>query len=260
MPAPLLGIVPARGRRYKTSKNTPLFLPTRGYTTSQFGTLTLDGPMSKLGRMRSPNEQKDPIEVSTYRELQLLAEVDRDPQVTQRQLAKRAGIALGLTNVMLRNLAQKGYVRATKAGWKSWLYNLTPDGFSHKVRLTIAYVQRVLQHYQKVMQTLAEQLEPLALNAESRVAIYGTGEFAKLVFLGLREIGIEEIDVFGPGGPDGHRFLGLPVRDVATLQPEQYDRIVVALLEGREQTLIRLRDQGAVSEKLVTFFPAKRRR
>ena len=203
--------------------------------------------------MRSQSEHHDPIEGSTYRELLLLSEVEGKPEATQRELSQRVGIALGLTNVMLRNLAQKGYLRATQAHWKRWLYALTPEGFSHKIRLTVAYIHRVLDHYQNVRQTLREQLEPLALNAESRVAIYGTEEFAELVYLGLKDIGIEEIDVFDTKDPPG-RFLGMPVHDLATLQPERYDRVVVALLQGWEAPYKKIQERGVAPKDLVAFF------
>ena len=167
---------------------------------------------------------------ASHRELQLLSEIEGNPELTQRQMAGRIGIALGLTNVMLRNLAQKGYVRATQAGWKRWVYALTPEGFSHKFKLTIAYVHRVMDHYQTVRQTLREQLAPLALNEESRVAICGTGEFAELVYLGLKELGIDEIDVYAARVNGDSKFLGMPIREASTLQQYEYDQVVVAML------------------------------
>ena len=203
--------------------------------------------------MRSQNEHHGPIEESTYRELLLLSEVEGKPEATQRELSQQVGIALGLTNVMLRNLAQKGYLRATQAHWKRWLYVLTPEGFSHKIRLTVSYIHRVLDHYQNVRQTLREQLEPLALNAESRVAIYGTGDFAELVYLGLRDLDIENIDAFGTKDPPG-RFLGMPVHDLATLQPAQYDRVVVAVLADWEAPYKEIQKRGVAREDMITFF------
>ena len=210
--------------------------------------------------MRSDYEHEDPLESSTYRELRVLSEVDRNPQVSQRALSRRLGIALGLTNLVVRNLAQKGYVRVTQTSWKRWVYLVTPEGFTRKVNLMVGYIHRVLDHYRQVRETLREQLEPLALNEESRVAIYGTGEFAELVYLGLREFGIEEIDVFGPNGTDGQKFLGMPVRDIATLQAEDYDRILVGLLGDWESAGQALRDRGASSYQLVTFFADGRER
>ena len=204
--------------------------------------------------MRSPSERQDQLEPPSYRELKLLSEVDNDPLATQRQLSRRVGIALGLTNVLLRNLVQKGYVRATKAGWKRWLYGLTPDGFSYKIRLTVAYIHRVLNHYQNVRLALREQLEPLALNSESRVAIYGTGEMAELVYLALREIGIEEIEIFGPEPPNGSKFLGMPVVDVTTLKAQDYDRVVIADLSDMKPLRAQMLELNVAPDKLVALF------
>ena len=204
--------------------------------------------------MRSSDELNDPLQPSDYRELQLLSEIEGNAEVTQRQLSKRLGIALGLTNVLMRNMARKGYVRAAKAGWKRWLYALTPDGFSHKVRLTLGYIARVLDHYKTVRQTLRDQIEPLAMNEETRVAMFGTGEFAELIYLGLKEIGVEEIDFFDSGPASGQLFLGKRVRDISTLEAEEYDRVIVAILGNSQANLMGIEGLDAAPEKLVTFF------
>lgn len=204
--------------------------------------------------MRSGNEQQSQIETTDYRELQVLKELEVTPDVTQRQLSKRLGIALGLTNVVLRNLTQKGYIRGTQTNWKRWLYTLTPNGFSHKLRLTLSYVQRVLAHYRSVRQTLREEMDPLVLNAESRVAIYGATEFAELVYLGLKEIGIEEIDIYGPSANLPAKFLGMPVRDVALLKDGDYQRVLVAYVGDWEQSITDLKEVGVEGDQVVAFF------
>ena len=204
--------------------------------------------------MRSRREHNDAHKADPYAELSLLSEVRRTPDTTQRGLASRLGISLGLTNILLRNLARKGYVRVAQADWRRRLYALTPRGMGRRVLLTGAYVNRVLDHYQRVKLILREELEPLSLHAESRIAILGVGEFAELVYLGLKEFGIEEMDVFDTESEDGRRFLGMPVRDVATLQPEQYDRVVVAMLDDLGASRTRLQELGMPQEQLVTFF------
>ena len=204
--------------------------------------------------MCSRSEHEKLVEPSSYRDLQLLSKVDENPEVTQRELSLRAGIALGLTNVLLRNLTQKGYLRITKSGWRRWIYHLTPKGVFHKVRLTVAYINRVLDHYQKVRQTLREELEPLALTKESRVAIYGTEEFAELVYLGLRELGIEEIDIYDKDAIEGSRFLGMPVHDLKSIRPDSHDQIVVATTGDTKVPLAEILEIGVSLQKVVTFF------
>ena len=205
--------------------------------------------------MRSKNEQQNSIDDSTYRELRLLSEIQYTSEATQRDLSRRLGIALGLTNVLLRNLAQKGYIRVTHARWKRWLYALTPSGFSRKIQLTVSYVHRVLDHYQNVRQTLRDELEPLKLNEESRIAIYGTGEFAELVYLGLREYGIEEIDIFGSITPSNGKFLGMGIKEIESLSPDNYDRVIIASLQEVENKREDLALRGVYQENIVTFLP-----
>lgn len=178
--------------------------------------------------MGSENELKESSGDRVDRELQLLSAVAEDPEVTQRSLSLRLGIALGLTNLVLHNLAEKGYIRITQAGWRRWIYTVTPSGFSRKVHLTMAYVHRFLNDYQRVRQMIKDEIEPLALNEESRIAVCGTGEFAELVYLALREIGIADVDFFCADTTGADRFLGSTVRDVTMLNPSRYDRILVA--------------------------------
>lgn len=189
-----------------------------------------------------------------YRDLRLMSEVNGAPEVNQRQLSLNLGIALGLTNVLLKNLVQKGYVRVSNASWKRRIYNLTPEGLAHKLRLTTGYISRVLDHYQNVRQTLREQMEGLDVNEESRIAVCGTNEFAELVYLGLKEIGIGEITFCSNGKAVGEWFLGVPVEDVMKIKFEDYDKLVIAELHGSEALNQVLSDLGVPKQKVVTFF------
>jgi hypothetical protein len=92
------------------------------------------------------------------------------------------------------------------------------------------------------------------LHEESRVAICGTEEFAELVYLGLKKYGIGKIDVFGATKNDDRKFLGIAVRDIATLEPEQYDRIVIAFPGRAPEAYGELLQREAAEDRLVVFF------
>ncbi len=77
------------------------------------------------------------------RELRLLTELERDGTITQRSLATKLGVALGLTNLYLKRLARKGYIKITTIPFHITTipfhrirYLLTPQGFIEKSRLT----------------------------------------------------------------------------------------------------------------------------
>jgi DNA-binding MarR family transcriptional regulator len=75
------------------------------------------------------------------RDLLLLTEVERNGAVTQRSLATKLGVALGLTNLYLKRLARKGYIKITTIPSQRVRYLLTPQGFAEKSRLTYLYMQ-----------------------------------------------------------------------------------------------------------------------
>ena len=207
--------------------------------------------------MRSKGEQQNPLESLDYRDLRLMSEIYETPEVNQRQLSLKLGIALGLTNVLLKSLVQKGHIRVSNASWKRRLYNLTPEGLAHKLRLTTGYISKVLDHYQNIRQTLREQMEGLGVNQESRVAVCGTTEFTELVYLGLKELGIEEIDFYSKGDPVGERFLGVLVGDIKKIKINDYDKMVIAELHGYEALSQTLSDLGVPEQKVVTFSHTK---
>ena len=205
-------------------------------------------------RMRSNREQQEIEDGSSYRELRLLNEVHRTSEATQRDLSKRLGVALGVTNLLLRNMAQKGYIRITRAGWKRWLYTVTPAGMTRKVNLTIAYVTRFLNHYRHVRLMITKELAPLALDECFKVAIYGKGEIGELTYISLRDLGIEISNVFDRDA-DGHQFLGMGVRDIETLEHGEYDRVIIASLDKVDRKRSELVLLGVPDEKIVTLLP-----
>jgi DNA-binding MarR family transcriptional regulator len=204
--------------------------------------------------MSSYGEQQSRKDLLSHSELRLLEEVDKTPDITQRELSKRIGIALGLTNILLRNMTQKGFLRVTRANWKRRLYTLTPEGASHRIRLMVSYVHSVLDRYRGIRQNLRDQLDPLALNEESRVAVYGTGDFAELIYLGLKELSINEIYFFEKTPKPGRRFLGTPVQGIDSINSYEYDRVVVAYLEPPDSLVVELEKKGVTADKLVRFF------
>jgi DNA-binding transcriptional regulator LsrR (DeoR family) len=53
------------------------------------------------------------MDIQSQRDLQLLNDVEQNAAVTQRSLARKLGVALGLTNLYLKRLARKGYIKIT---------------------------------------------------------------------------------------------------------------------------------------------------
>lgn len=190
------------------------------------------------------------MDLEAQRNLQTLEAIANDAQITQRTLADKLGIALGLTNIYVRRLVRKGYVKCVNVQSNRLRYLLTPTGMSEKARLTYEFMEYSLQLYGQVRQHLRAVLEPAVHSNRRRIAIYGTGEAAELAYLSMTELGLELAAVFG--SESGGRFLGQPVRAIDTHRDASYDLLLVATLDRSDAIVETLVRAGVDRDRIVT--------
>ena len=193
------------------------------------------------------------MDVESQRDLQLLEALEQEATITQRTLATRLGIALGLTNLYLKRLIRKGYVKCVTVSPNRLVYSLTPRGMTRKARLTYEFMKYSLDFYRDARQHLRRSLA-LAVARQKRVAIFGTGDAAELVYLLLRDMGLELVAVFDANGVG--QFLGLPILPIADQSSIAYDVLVIAVLERPAGTAKLLRQAGVPDHKVVTLRPS----
>ena len=182
-------------------------------------------------------------------ELNLLEALEQDGRVTQRGLAAKLGMALGLTNIYLKRLVRKGFIKCVNVQPNRLRYLITPTGVAEKTRLTYEYMEYSLRLYRETRQRFRAEMSQRLNGRRARVAIYGTGEAAELAYLCLKELGIEPVAVFD--GDVGGEFLGMRVQDVSRLGDVVYDLLVVATMTNPEPFIATLSGYGVVRERLV---------
>jgi DNA-binding MarR family transcriptional regulator len=191
------------------------------------------------------------MDVEARRNLQALEAIAADGQITQRTLASQLGIALGLTNIYLKRLVRKGYVKVVNVQSNRLRYLLTPKGIAEKTRLTYEFMEYSLFLYSQVRTHLRQVLQPYVLGNKRRVAVYGTGEAAELAYLSVAELGLDLVAVFD--GANAGRFLGQTVRDILVHRDVPFDLLIVATLGPAEPIVQHLVGLGIGRDRLVTL-------
>jgi ribosomal protein S25 len=198
------------------------------------------------GKPTHVKEHQKSMEVEAHRDLRLLEAVHEDSRVTQRGMAKKLGIALGLANIYLKRMIHKGYIKCVNVQPNRISYLITPRGIAEKARLTYEFMDYSLHLYGEVRQHLREAMQDCAAEGK-RVAIYGSGEAAELAYLSLKESGMEPVAIFDQDG--GREFLGMPVRPIAEHASIEYDLMIVATLDRSGQHFADLQSVGVPREK-----------
>lgn len=191
---------------------------------------------------------------STDRDLIILNAIAVNDRLTQRHLARELGVAVSLANLYVRRLALKGFIRIINVRPNRLRYLLTPKGIAEKTRLAYTYLSRTFERYREARQSLREALRPLAENGLKRIAFYGTGEAAEVAYVCLKETGVDLDSVFDAASGDW--FLGLPVRGLEELVPNNFDRIVITFFNTQEATEARVEEllrRGVSHDQIVTL-------
>ena len=91
--------------------------------------------------------------------------IHKQPDISQRELAKETGISLGSMHYCLKALAQKGWVKAgnfkNNPDKSVYLYLLTPEGVSQKSKLAIDFLRRKKQEYDELKREIKQLTDEL---------------------------------------------------------------------------------------------------
>jgi len=117
-----------------------------------------------------------------YRLLKIL---DKDPNLTQRQMAQKMGISLGKVNYCLSELAKKGFIKidrfkASKIKIK-YIYMLTPGGLEEKGRLTLSFLKLKLSDYEEIKRQIRDLATEVAEEGLLDVSVAETADLSEAI-------------------------------------------------------------------------------
>lgn len=99
----------------------------------------------------------------------ILRELEKNPNLSQRELADVLGVSVGKANYCVRALARRGWVRMRRFNRSSnktrYLYVLTPAGVAEKARVTYRYLQSRISEYDDLRREIAALTAELAITA-----------------------------------------------------------------------------------------------
>lgn len=186
------------------------------------------------------------------RTLKLLEELERNQSPSQRYLAQKLNVSLGLVNSFVRRLAQKGYFKITTIPKKRVRYILTPKGMAEKTRLTYEYINYSYRFYKDACQKVANTFLQLSEQGVRRVVFYGVSPIAEIAGISMQETAIELVALVDQT-PDQNPFLGQKVLAPEMLPQLSFDRIVVTTMDQTHEVCKIIEAFGIGKSKIVTL-------
>jgi len=189
--------------------------------------------------------------LESYRSLLLLSEIAGEELLSQRELSRRLGIAVGLVNSYLKNLVSKGYVRVKNFPRNRYAYLLTPQGLAEKSRLAYQHLSYFTSLYTVARQDYRDLFRRLEAAGVSEVAFCGVDEVAEVAYLSLQETGLKLVAVMDDA-KSGDEFFGVPVATLAEGVSRVRVPLVVSSLKRRDELLQALDRLGVAPARVLT--------
>ena len=176
--------------------------------------------------------------------MEMLHAVNQEESLSQRGLAAKLNIALGLTNSYLKRCVRMGLIKVRKIPPNRYAYYLTPKGFGEKSRLTANYLLRSFNFYRRAWNQCDELLGAAADNGYRRISLVGVGELAEIALLCALQYDVEIVGIADENATANRfRHVNL-VRDPTSLP--DHDIIIVCDLTKPQETFEKLTEKFGV--------------
>src|SRR5687768_6799267 len=144
--------------------------------------------------MRPPRSDAD----YDRRVLQAIASGQR---ITQRSLSNELGVALGLTNLLIRRLVARGYVKVAGIGTRHIRYLMPAAGWEALAHATRRSLQNTVVLYTETREQIRSSLSAISQRCEvdgsgqKRVVFYGAGDVAEIAYVSLQSTDLTLVGV-----------------------------------------------------------------
>jgi len=179
------------------------------------------------------NTHNAPDEIS----LRLLDEFARESEISQRALADKLDIALGLVNLYIKRLYKKGHIKIKTLPRNRIKYIVTPKGFTEKSRLTYTYMNCSLQYIRALRASIENAYRKMISEEAHKILLWGDGEIAELCFITTRGLPLKIVGVVSDKREDND-FFGQRIYTVDEIDRLDYDAILVASIDHKDMDVV----------------------
>lgn len=180
-------------------------------------------------------------------------------RITQRSLSSDLGVALGLTNLLIRRLVAKGYVKVAGLGTCHIRYLMTASGWEALAHATRQSLENTVHLYTQTREQIRGSLSAISERCHKdaagrkRIVFYGAGDVAEIAYVSLQSTDLTLVGVVDDRRTG--RFF-----DVAICPPEQlsadtigtvpYGHVVVTSLRHADTIRARIEGRGVPPDRV----------
>lgn len=129
------------------------------------------------------------------REFELVNIIGAKLGSNQRDLSRLLDLSLGQTNMLIRRLVAKGFLRISQLNQKKVSYILTPKGLAEKMKQSVNYTLKTIHSISAIKDQIRVVVLKLYEQGEREFIVVGKSDFALLIELAFRDKGLQDYHI-----------------------------------------------------------------
>lgn len=124
--------------------------------------------------------------------LQFISEtLKEDPQASQRTLAKKANMSLGMMNAILGRFAERGWVMLTNVNGRKLAYAVTAEGILELAKRGKSFALRTFKFANVYSKTFCKKFLEAKAAGKTKVILYGDSYIKFIIKYACNEVGFD---------------------------------------------------------------------
>jgi DNA-binding MarR family transcriptional regulator len=193
-----------------------------------------------------------------YKEFLILDLIEKDQNITQRQMAEALGVAVSMVNQYLDNYEKEGLIKRKKHSTKTVEYFVTKKGMERRKLLNIWYLKSSHSVYLSAKDNITAFLNQIIDRGFKRILLYGAGEVAEIILQVMNDdnqIPLEVVAIIDDNTSRiGDKLVNLPIITLSELDNYNHDGIMISSYKHHETIYNNLVKINYPQNKIIHFF------
>ncbi|MGI6360070.1 MAG: winged helix-turn-helix transcriptional regulator [Acholeplasmatales bacterium] len=189
-----------------------------------------------------------------YKELQILDLIEKNKNITQRQMSDVLGSSVAMTNNYLSEIEERGLLEREYISTKEVIYHITDKGKERRKHLSVIYLSQSQKMYDGAKEELLKFVEDIKKKGFKKILLYGAGEVAEIFLNAIKD----EIEVLAVIDDDhdkqGKKLVNKLIISRDEIVSYKYDGILISSYGHQKLINQKIKELNIPKEKIITFF------
>ena len=198
-----------------------------------------------------------------YKEYMILDMIEKNPNITQREMAKTIGIAVSMINDYLEEYENEGYIKRKYISTKTVEYFITKKGLERRKLLNIWYLKSSHMVYSSAKDNIVSFLNQIIEKGFKRILLYGAGEVAEIMLRVIDDDNDSRLCVLAVVDDDISKIDSIFHKkksiSVNSIKNYQVDGVLISSYKHLDKIYESLKKVKYDESKIIKFFEDKKR-